>query len=198
MSRSELTRNPVHEGDPTWSPDGSKIAFMTIAVASEIYVMNADGIGQRNLTRSPWNENWAAGRPPDEVGGDPQRFTRIVRAIVVKGPCAIPMTPSVRRGGRILSYSGNNRSRSAADSSIEALGASDGSCDGRRRDTSRCVARTADVSEMCPRFRWTDNKKRAALQAFSSSPLTDSNRRPLLPWTVSGTGRNPRQRFSPV
>ena len=39
---------------PAWSPNGRKIAF---AVApAEIYVMNADGSGQRNLTRSPGDE----------------------------------------------------------------------------------------------------------------------------------------------
>jgi hypothetical protein len=29
----------------------------------------------------------------------------------------------------------------------------------RRRETSRCVARTADVSEMCPRVLRVDNNK---------------------------------------
>jgi TolB protein len=33
---------------PYWSPDGRKIAF---AKQSDIYIMNADGSGQRNLTR---------------------------------------------------------------------------------------------------------------------------------------------------
>jgi TolB protein len=35
---------------PFWSPDGRKIAF---GRHSDIYVMNADGGGQRNLTRTP-------------------------------------------------------------------------------------------------------------------------------------------------
>ena len=33
---------------PVWSPDGRRIAFER---QSDIYVMNADGSGQRNLTR---------------------------------------------------------------------------------------------------------------------------------------------------
>jgi Tol biopolymer transport system component len=33
---------------PCWSPDGQKIAFES---QSDIYVMNAEGSGQRNLTR---------------------------------------------------------------------------------------------------------------------------------------------------
>jgi Tol biopolymer transport system component len=33
---------------PSWSPDGAKLAFER---QSDIYVMTADGSGQRNLTR---------------------------------------------------------------------------------------------------------------------------------------------------
>jgi TolB protein len=33
---------------PSWSPDGQKIAFQK---QTDIYVMNADGSGQRKLTR---------------------------------------------------------------------------------------------------------------------------------------------------
>jgi hypothetical protein len=39
--------------------DGRRIAF---AGFSGIHVMNADGSGQRNLTRSPWHESSASGR----------------------------------------------------------------------------------------------------------------------------------------
>jgi TolB protein len=39
---------------PPWSPDGRKIAFEK---QSDIYVMNADGSGQRNLTRGVGRES---------------------------------------------------------------------------------------------------------------------------------------------
>ena len=43
--------------EPVWSSDGRKLAFTKILrrdpAESDIYVMNADGSGQRNLTRTP-------------------------------------------------------------------------------------------------------------------------------------------------
>ena len=58
-----LTRIPRYDGDPAWSPDGRKIAFASGSRScragegcvgnSDVYVMNADGSGQRRLTRAP-------------------------------------------------------------------------------------------------------------------------------------------------
>jgi Tol biopolymer transport system component len=60
-----LTRSPKFDGGPAWSPDGQKIAFQRVVgvipcdtggcgrAESDIYVMNADGSEQRNLTRKP-------------------------------------------------------------------------------------------------------------------------------------------------
>ena len=61
-----LTSLPEHNGDPVWLPDGRKIAFVSyrdrtagliskprlpLPIEPQIHVMNADGSGQRNLTR---------------------------------------------------------------------------------------------------------------------------------------------------
>jgi Tol biopolymer transport system component len=69
-----LTRSPEHDFSPVWSPDGRKIIFQrsrdnlpwswepTDRDDTEIYLMNADGSGQRNLTRNPasdWSPAWS-------------------------------------------------------------------------------------------------------------------------------------------
>jgi TolB protein len=51
--RQRLTSNAAWDGEPAWSPDGSTIAFASdrgARNAPQIYLMNADGSGQRALT----------------------------------------------------------------------------------------------------------------------------------------------------
>ena len=49
---------------PAWSPDGRKLAFVSRRDGNtEIYVMNADGSGQENLTRTRRATAIRAGRP---------------------------------------------------------------------------------------------------------------------------------------
>ncbi len=54
--RTQLTMSSRH-GAPTWSPDGTQIAFIrhTIGAEGDIYVMNADGSGKKNITKQPAN-----------------------------------------------------------------------------------------------------------------------------------------------
>jgi Tol biopolymer transport system component len=48
---NQLTHDPAEDHSPVWSPDGSKIAFVSNRTGdSEIYVMNADGNDQTRLT----------------------------------------------------------------------------------------------------------------------------------------------------
>ncbi|MBX3161366.1 MAG: PD40 domain-containing protein [Deltaproteobacteria bacterium] len=53
-----LTTGNDPELELEWSPDGSKVAFVrNVGGNHEIFVMNADGTGQRNLTMSTANED---------------------------------------------------------------------------------------------------------------------------------------------
>src|SRR5918996_5465396 len=59
------------------------------------------------------------------------------------------------------------------------------------QEASRCVARTADVSVLCPRVLRSDNIN-GPFAGLSKSPLTDSNRRPpSLPFWGHGNWSQP-------
>ena len=60
-----LTSAPAQEFDPTWSPDGKRIAYRHQSgddETTEIFVMDADGSHQSNLTRNDvadWGPDWS-------------------------------------------------------------------------------------------------------------------------------------------
>jgi tricorn protease-like protein len=62
---TRLTNNSVDDTQPDWSPDGTKIAFMSgVHKGSnlEIYTMNADGSEQTRLTNDPHGDTALADR----------------------------------------------------------------------------------------------------------------------------------------
>jgi TolB protein len=56
-NQTRLTNIAVHDADPSWSPDGQKIAFLSERdFDMEVYVMDADGSNPVNLTKNaPFN-----------------------------------------------------------------------------------------------------------------------------------------------
>ena len=66
-----LTNNPNDDRDPSWSPDGERIVFVShraghfrskFLITSEIYVMDVDGNNQQRLTenrKNDWNPSWS-------------------------------------------------------------------------------------------------------------------------------------------
>ena len=67
FERPSATRasGSTNNGADSWSPDGTKIAFVSYRTgAYEIYSMNADGTGVRQLTRGPEAHRAAWGRRP--------------------------------------------------------------------------------------------------------------------------------------
>jgi hypothetical protein len=72
---TRLTNNASLDSYPSWSPDGTKIAFFSArhgGGAFQIYVMDADGSGQKNISNNLANDyfpDWgtaSAAEPPEE------------------------------------------------------------------------------------------------------------------------------------
>lgn len=57
-----LTDDPADDDHPTWSPDGSRLAFVSWRTGNaEIWIMNLDGSGATNVTNHPaedWDVVW--------------------------------------------------------------------------------------------------------------------------------------------
>ena len=67
-NQRNLTRSPRHDENPSWSPNGKRIAFTSArndrAGNRQIYVMDTDGENQERLTKNDFND-WDPSWSPD-------------------------------------------------------------------------------------------------------------------------------------
>lgn len=95
---TNLTRNPAHDVDPYWSPDGKRIAFLSDRAGyMQVFVMNADGSDVFQVT-SREAEHEFAGADPWSPDGSKLAFLertldgkQIIYTIGVNGWSGIPL-----------------------------------------------------------------------------------------------------------
>lgn len=115
-----VTTDPAEDSDPSWSPDGTRIAFTsTRDGASRVYVMNADGTGVRRLTNdarpgfeptwSPDGTRVAYAHAPNETSdidiwvqdaSDPS-----IPPVPITSGAYVDRTPVWSPGGRTIAFS---------------------------------------------------------------------------------------------
>ncbi len=70
-NQRKLTNSPADDRDPSWSPDGKRITFMSMrdghvidfAPTYEIYIMDVDGGNPQNLTNNPSDDRYPSWSP---------------------------------------------------------------------------------------------------------------------------------------
>ena len=94
---TQLTTDGAIDYRPTWSPDGSELAFVSTRDGNaEIYVMNADGTGQVNITNDAASDNAPAWSPSGStILFDSDRDSAAGTAIYSITPVGASVTPLV-------------------------------------------------------------------------------------------------------
>ena len=77
LAFTKLTPDTTSASDPTFSPDGSRIAYVSLKDGNpEIYVTNADGTGATRITNEPQADGHPAFTPGREFLSDERQRDR--------------------------------------------------------------------------------------------------------------------------
>jgi len=105
-NQTRLTTNPAYDDQPKWSPDSSKIVFMSDRGGNfDIFTMNADGTAQTNIT----NSFAAEGFPVWSPNGTKIAF--------VRGDLRNPSSFEIY----VMDAAGTNQTRLTNDSAIDGV-----------------------------------------------------------------------------
>ncbi len=101
-----LTTSPAYDDQPKWSPDGTKLVFMSKRDGNfEIYTMNADGTTQTSLTNNALADGFPAWSPTG------------AKIAFVRGDLANPTTFEIY----VMNADGSNQVRLTNDSLIDGV-----------------------------------------------------------------------------
>ena len=142
--QTRLTNNDVRDEDPSWSPDGKKIAFRhrdnpDDGFSTEIYVMNPDGSGQTRLTNNSANDEDPSWSPDGkkiaftsyfrnvDIGNDGIYVMNAADGSGVTRLTAGGEDPSWSPDGKKIAFTSFRDAKGGSNNAIYVMNAADGS-----------------------------------------------------------------------